>query len=154
LILAAHYRAFGYQDFKALMTDMKFQEIDLPDTMEYAFEHVIANQRVQANRFKIQILSSVDKNTGITREVGSDAIRILLLDTRNQKPVASWVAHRTTNAFTTVRERARDAFRYVTHHPEHHCSCGALMSVRKSRGKQFLGCSTFPVCKETKPING
>jgi hypothetical protein len=149
-----HFRPFSYADFLSWMAEVGFQEVDLPNTEEYAFERVIVCKRAEdrPGRFTIRIFSSVDKRSGVTREIGSDAIRILLLDAKRDGPVMSWMVKRTINAHTNVVQRARDAWGYVSLHPEHHCSCGHLMVARKSKGKAFLGCSAFPECKKTKQI--
>lgn len=161
--MSGRYREITYTAFKALMDEMRFRQVDLSNTMEFVFEHSVQCS-LTANaldRFKIRIMSSVDVRSNVTREVGSDAIRVLLLDMQptgkepgQTKIVMDWSVHRTTNALSNTRERAREAYGYVSKHPEHHCSCGSLMALRttKKTGSTFLGCTAFPACKETKPV--
>lgn len=150
----AHYQAFSYQQFSAAMSEIGFTEVSLPGTWEHAWERSV-NCRLSQGRYKIRILSSVDVSTGVTRDCGSDAIRIFLLDTqgkRPDRPVLDFRANRTANALANVVKRAREAYGYVSKHPEHHCSCGSLMVVRGKPGRQFLGCTAYPDCKQTHPI--
>jgi hypothetical protein len=57
---------------------------------------------------------------------------------------------RTENALTTMVERAREMYGYVAQHAEHHCTCGHLMVVRGKPDRQFLGCTAYPDCRETR----
>lgn len=158
--MSSRYRPISYTEFKLSMDEIGFEQIDLPEAMEFAFERVIncASTKDRPNRFKIRIMSSVDQRTLMTREVGADAIRILLLDTqpmggKKDKIVKDWTAFRTTNGLQNTLQRARDAWGYVSKHPEHHCSCGSLMVERKGKSGKFLGCTGYPECRQTKPIS-
>ncbi len=161
--MASRYQSISYAEFRSWMDKIGFTQVTLPGVFEYAFERVVNCKATQdrPDRFKIQIMSSVDVNTNVTREVGGDAIRVLLLDTKpvpvagrrwQEKIVADWTVYRTAGAHQNVVQRARDAWSYVSQHPEHHCSCGSLMVERKGKGGTFLGCTSYPECKETKQI--
>jgi hypothetical protein len=150
----ADYRPISYGQFLAAMSDIGFSEVSLPGTWEHAWERLITC-RLSQGRYKIRILSSIDITTKVTRDCGSDAIRVLLLDTqgkRPDRPVMDFRVHRTLNALANTVKRAREAYGYVSKHPDHHCTCGSLMVVRGKPGREFLGCTAYPDCKQTRPI--
>ena len=158
--MASYYRPFSHAEFQSWMEAIEFKPVDVPGALEYAYQRDILCKRVadRLDRFKVRIMSSVDMRTGMSRDVGGDAIRVLLLDTHLQtqngstRIVADWTVNRTVGARENTIQRARDVWGYVSEHPEHHCSCGALMAVRKGRNGKFLGCTAFPTCTKTKPI--
>lgn len=147
----SRYRPIDLATFAALMRDKGFNEISLPGTAEHVWERPI-DCRLSSGRFKVRIYSSID-GTGVTREVGGDAIRVQLFDTVRSRPVGDFArVHRTENALVNTIERAREVYGYVSQHPEHHCTCGSLMVARGKSGKTFLGCTSYPTCKNTRPI--
>jgi len=57
--------------------------------------------------------------------------------------------------FTEVLKKAKKEMEKVEILTEHECTeCGKLMALKTSRwGSQFLGCSGYPDCKTTKPLD-
>lgn len=145
------YCPISLERFTRWTNSWGFYEVDVPGTNEYVFERIIHNGP-NPYRFKVQILSSVSKLTNLTREVGADAIRIMLIDTKLSRAVQDWRVFRTANAQTNAHERAKEAWAYVMA-ADHHCpDCGALMVRRTSKNGSFMGCTAYPVCKTTKNI--
>jgi hypothetical protein len=148
----ASYRSISYATFAKAMREIGFKEVSLPGTWEHVWEREILC-RLSQGRYKVRILSSVDMQTGVTRDRAADAIHVLLLDTnRNDRVVLNLRVNRTERALTNTVKRAREAYGYVSAHPEHHCTCGSLMVVRQSKRGEFLGCTNYPECKETRRI--
>ena len=106
-------------------------------------------------RYSIRIFSSVDRRTKKTREIGSDAIRVTLYDLKKDRPVkAERRVNRTVNAFSNMKERARELWKYVAD-GEHICpKCESLLVKRtaKRSKKDFMGCSSYPGCTHTQNI--
>ena len=153
------FRPISHLEFAETMLGIGFTPVSLANTWEYAWERTIkcrlSDGRVSDGRFKIRILSSVDINTGMTRDRAKDAIHIMVLDTQDKRPgrpLVDYRVNRTENALTNVVKRAREAYGYVSKFPEHHCTCGSLMVVRGKPGRQFLGCTAYPDCKETRRL--
>ena len=144
------YRSFTKSQFDALMNEMRFAEVKTT-ALEHVYQRVVHNGPKPSDRFAIRLYSTVDVRTGVARDNGGDAIRVMLFDTQRDKPVQDWTVNRTQNAFTNVKARCRDAWGYVMD-ATHHCDCGSLMVERTSKRGAFLGCTSFPECKATKPL--
>ena len=146
------YRAFTKAKFEAIMAQMGFAEVLVPGAYEHVYQRVVHNGPHPSNRYSVRIFSTVDMRSGVSREVGGDAIRIMLHDSQLDRPVVDWTVHRTVSAFDNLRARAKQAWGYVMK-PEHHCpSCGSMMVVRKAAQRSFLGCTSFPKCKSTRVV--
>lgn len=149
--MAVRYRPISFVAFKTAMDKIGFASIQLPNTWEHVWERAIDCKL--SHRYTVRIYSSVDMDTGITRDMGTDAIHVQVFDTVRNRPVVDYRVHRTENAITNLIERAREAYGYVSQHPEHHCSCGnGLMVARGKPERRFLGCTAYPACKETRNI--
>lgn len=145
----SRYRSISLERFSDRMTAMGFAPMRVPGCLEHVFERVITNGP-NPGRFSVRIYSSID-DTGHTRDVGGDAIRVLLMDTVFDRPALDWRVYRTENALDNMHARARDAWGY-TMNSDHHCSCGALMVERSSRNGAFMGCTNYPHCRRTRPV--
>ena len=144
------YRSISRKTFAGVMSEMGFTEVRLPRTQEYVYERAITNGPRPSDRFKVRVFSSVDVYTGVTREIGSDAIRVMLFDTERQRGILDLPrVCRTENALANTKARARTAWGYVMD-ANHHCSCGSLMITRKGKRGEFLGCTSFPECREVR----
>tara|TARA_R100000008_G_C3559081_1_gene155004 strand:+ start:526 stop:1041 length:516 start_codon:yes stop_codon:yes gene_type:complete len=169
----------GYVEFtfdqaqKVLVDEMGFKCINdvAPESEgfginanEYVFERVIKHENPEDFmkalkgddfRYSIRIFSSVDRRTKKTREIGSDAIRVTLYDLKKDRPVkAERRVNRTVNAFSNMKERARELWKYVAD-GEHICpKCESLLVKRtaKRSKKDFMGCSSYPACTHTQNI--
>ena len=146
----SRYRPFDHATFAGWMRDIGFTEVDLPGTWEHVWERPV-NCRLSTGRYAVRIYSSVSRNSGVSRESGGDAIRVLLVDTTRDRPVLSYQVNRTEGAHNNTVRRAREAYGYVSQDASHHCACGGLMVLRKGAKGQFWGCSSFPDCKQTRP---
>lgn len=143
------YQAIYHNEFSSLMADMVFDNLSLKGCAEYVYQRTI-NNGPNPGRYAVRIYSSID-SSGVTREVGSDAIRVVLVDLTTDKMIESWRTNRTQNALVNVKKNARVAWGYVMDH-HNHCDCGGLMVERKGKNGNFLGCSMYPVCKATRKI--
>lgn len=148
------YFPIRYEQFAEAMRDKGFIEVNMvaTGTWEHVWERPV-NCRLSQGRYRIRILSSISHNTGVTREAATDVIHVQLLDTQRKspdRPILDRRVLRTENALSTLVERAREMYGYVSQHPEHHCTCGHLMVRRGKPDRQFLGCTAFPECRETR----
>ena len=132
--------------FEAEMDDMGFAHINIPGTLEMVFERDIPN-----SDFAVRIYSSIDPRHGVSREVGTDAIRVLLFNKVKDRSLKIEKRVNRTGSedkvLARVRNRARDVWAW---HTNNKCSCGGVMVQRKSASGSFLGCSNYPTCKKTK----
>lgn len=151
----SRYRAITRREFERQMADMGFSEIAYPGSKEHIYQRAIANRDGSPSRFVVRIFSSVHIGTGMTRECGDDAIRIVLFDSvlkdqrARERIVQDWRTFRTENALPNMRQRARDAFAYAI---QNGCDCGALMIERSGKSGPFMGCTDYPNCKNTRAL--
>ena len=135
--------------FEAEMGDMGFNHIRIPGTLEMVFERMIPN-----SDFSVRIYSSIDPRTGVSRVVGSDAIRVILFNHKKDRglKVEKRVNRTGTedNVLARTRSRAREIWGWYR---DNKCSCGGVMVKRKGSKGEFLGCSNYPDCKNTAQVS-
>ena len=141
------YVEISFEKFNDLMTTMHFVEIKVEGTFEKVWSYHIKN-----TNYEIRIYSTICVNSNVSRSSGSDAIRCIIYDTRENKLIKlEKRVHRTEKALINTRARCRELYKYVKNNV---CTkCGGLLIERTSKtSHKFLGCSNFPKCKETKTI--
>jgi hypothetical protein len=142
--MATRYVPFTISAFTAVMDRLGFVAITIHGTHEYVFERAF-----EEDRFSVRIYSSITIGADSTRGCGEDAIRVLIYDRVMDRNTHTVIVHRTKNALTNVVARARDMW---TWKKQNKCSCGSIMVVREGRGTKFLGCTSYPNCKNTRQI--
>lgn len=135
--------------FETEMLDMGFAHVDVKGTLELVYERRIPN-----SVYGIRILSTIDPRNGLSRDVGTDAIRVTLWNYTKERPVK--VERRVNRTGTEdgvikrTRDRAREVWGWAVNNQ---CSCGnGVMVERKGPKGKFLGCSNYPTCKKTAQI--
>jgi len=68
--------------FEAEMTDMGFAHVDVKGTLELVYE-----RKIPHTVYGVRILSTIDPRNGISRSVGTDAIRVTLWNYTKDRPV-------------------------------------------------------------------
>lgn len=143
------YQEITKGQFNEFASSIGFTQMVMPGRYEIVYGRRVI-LKSGPTRYSVVLFSSVSRETGVTRSVGSDAIRITLWDHEKGKPVAvDRRVNRTAGALDRTKLRARDMWQYVI---DNRCPCcGHLMVERtvKATGGKFLGCSNFPVCKNT-----
>lgn len=94
-------------------------------------------------RLAIVVYSSIDELTGLSRDSGSDAIRVVLM----WEDVEKWKAIGSTkrvNRIGTWRKNLRKRLSNWTEMIEGRCeNCGAPLTVRCGQHGKFLGCVRY-----------
>lgn len=136
------YVKIVYSEFKALMDDMNFIEVDLKGVYERVWRFPIGN-----SNFEIRVYSTIGVST--SRSNGSDSIKCLLYDAKENKILSvEKRVHRTKSTLKNTRERCRELFIQVR---DNKCTCGGLMIEKTSKTQhKFLGCTNYPKCTNTK----
>lgn len=103
----------------------------------------------------MRIYSSVDKRDNKSREKDSDAIRLVVLEKDSERPV---MKEKRTNRIKTWPKNLKKKIRNVSNRKDelNICDeCGSIMVIRKNKkeGTKFLGCSSYPDCKNTKSLD-
>ena len=143
----SRYVSISYDKFKSLMDQMGFIEINLDGTFERVWKFEIAN-----TNFDIRVYSTISVNDDMSRDSGKDAIRCMIYDRSKDKILRlEKRVHRTMSALPNTRLRCRELFKHVR---ANKCICGGVLVERKSKtNHSFLGCSNYPICKNSKNIN-
>ena len=144
--MKTRYTEITYSQFQSVMDGMGFKEIVVEGTHERIWSFVLVG-----TSYEIRILSSVSTFTGVTRNNGKDAIRVMLWNTKTSKPVMSERVYRTVSALVNTKLKAREIYK---HFRDNKCSCGGVLVERVSnapsnKGHKFMGCSNYPTCTFT-----
>lgn len=124
--------------------EMKFHEVQLDGVFERTWEFDVNDS------FSIRVYSTIDKRGDVSRDIGKDAIRCLIIDRSTQRILKMDArVHRTKNALPNMRDRCRELYKHIR---DNQCGCGGLLVTRSGKSGKFLGCSNYPTCKNTKPI--
>ena len=123
--------------------------LDEPSSNEIIYE--IPTEK---STITIKIYSSVDKFSGITRDIGEDAIRCVLFDFISQKPVGKAKrTHRMTNWKERLKEKL-DELKEETKKIQICKTCNSAMVLRNSSRGEFYGCLSYPNCKSSMTLFG
>lgn len=118
------------------------------------------------NGTAVRTYSSLAVGKSQARDCGKDAVRIVvgrLLGSRFQPlrtsrkmlrtaPKASTEEERINMFADRLRSALREAWMDAANHPTCH-KCSALMKVRKSARGSFMGCTAYPSCTGTRPMD-
>lgn len=122
-----------------------FVETDLDNVNEYVFEIRFSPEDLPVDdRVAIRWYTSVDKETGVSRPYGTDAMRFVLIHQRTQLPITK---RRHGQRIDTWRKNARKKIRALEEKLSDIPRCpecgGVLVIVPTSSGKRFRGCSNY-----------
>lgn len=97
-----------------------------------------------ANGICLKVYSTIDKETGRSRDTGEDSIKIVVARESTLKPVRPKFTHtyRLDTWRTNFQKRISEALVSLGNNMK--CGCGADMVLkRNNRGENFLGCSEY-----------
>lgn len=105
-------------------------------------------------RFSVRVYSSIDERTNKARDKGSDAIRVVLIDNKNRRPV---MKQRRVNRIKTYDKNLKKRINNIVDSKDNlkFCdTCGSLMVIRKNKAKdkKFWGCTNYPDCNYTEEL--
>lgn len=139
------YTNITKQEMDAVLLKQGFEVVNIPHVYEYVYVKHIANMQ-------LRVFSSISLYDNHGRDVGKDAIRVVVLDTSNSKvKYGEKRINRTQNWKINLQERLNNWKDIV---PEWCDWCGAPMLRRKRHvdDHPFWGCSRFPKCKRVHNI--
>jgi hypothetical protein len=164
----ATYVSVTEDEFTAKLVDgMGFTRIYPEGTAEAVYERDIV-LRGMFTGYRIRVYSSVAR--GQTRDVGEDAIRIMIIDGTTDYPVRvhgekknAKIGKRVNRAASAtkseqdrpaillerVRLRCLEFWAYVRDNPCAKCDTG-FMVKRSGKHGEFRGCSHYPTCNNTE----
>lgn len=108
---------------------------------DYAFE------TKSGERLALVVYSSIDSRTGVSRDNGNDAIRVVFVWEDSKSPTEEWRAIGSTkrvNRIGTWRKNLRKRLSNWRDMIEGRCNeCGAPLRVRFGSHGRFLGCARY-----------
>lgn len=149
------YVAVTRDEFEEALSDTKidWHRLDLENVGEWVYQS--GRLHNTPSTVVLRTYSTIDKRTNRARGKGKDAIRTVIWDVALGRPVGgrkktlrikSW----RSNLIPKINELAEEAGSMVTM-----CDrCGSHMVIRENSqsGQEFLGCSSYPDCKNTKEL--
>lgn len=159
-------------DMRSMMEgECGFEQIRLNGTYEIVFQRQVESKQGRKFPYAVRVYSSVANGT--TRDVGEDAIRVVLINTVTDRPVKIMgegrkggkkskagsrinrtaptgipTEERVAGLLGRLRDRCRDYFYHIVANP---CpKCHGALSLRHGGGNDFYGCTNFPECKHTQ----
>lgn len=156
--MASRYVAITHTAMAAQLEGIGFFPLNLSGCVEFVWQRNVESKSGKHFPYAVRVYSSVDKRTGMTRDCGADAIRVVLMDLesgralklKSGKGKAGQRIYRTKNALPTLVERCREYFGKVIHDG---CpKCGSVMAERAGKNGNFLGCTKYPACNGTKKL--
>jgi hypothetical protein len=140
---------FGIDEFKAALSYIPGpnREVVRPGVWEYIFDIAI----LKVPGLVIRIYSSVDKITGMNRDKGSDSIRLVVMRSDNEMPLAEpEKILRTIGWSNRMHEKTREL---IGHAINLVCpKCKILLVYKTGKHGAFLGCVNYPTCNHTHSI--
>jgi hypothetical protein len=132
-------------EMQAVMRDMGFDALPQRPGAEIVYARTIGRRPVQ-----LRVFSSVVPDAGVSREVGQDAIRIVLHSTTTDRPIPVEFSrvYRTKNALTTLKDRAREAWSYAKDHTCDRCHGVMVERTNRKTGERFMSCADWKECNQ------
>jgi len=146
------YTRFSRQEFEEVLDDTGL--FFKPACYEWSKEYIYESQS-EDGRFSIRVYSTVDKRTDKSRDKGSDAIRVTVIENEVERPV---VKEKRVNRIQTWPKNLKKRINKIKDSKDDlvYCNnCGSVMVIREnqSSGNKFWGCTLYPECKNTKSID-
>lgn len=147
------YVEFTLDDFETFLDDRpeEWKKVDDSHTMEHVFE---CHGFTTSNGVVLRIYSTVDVRTNKVRSKGSDAIRLVAWNKHLNQPLGG---KKKTLRIKTWRKNLGGKIDDMMENPDnytHQCpECNTIMVVREGKYGEFLGCSRYPKCDETKQLD-
>lgn len=120
---------------------------------DWANEYIYENESSEG-RFSIRVYSSIDKRTDKARDKGSDAIRVTVIDNESERPVMKNKRVNRIETWPKNLQKRIDKVRNSKGELTWCDECDSLMVVRRNskNGDKFFGCTSWPECNSTKPM--
>ncbi len=142
------YTLITLKEMKNTLESLGFEYLDMRSindflTTEYVFQKYIDKDGVL---YTLQLYTSVDKHTDKSRDVGSDAIRLVIYSNKSKYFIAEGRVNRTTNWIKNMKQRIATWDTMFKICPQ----CGATLKERMGKYGLFYGCVSFPACGYTE----
>lgn len=138
------------EQMEEFLSPLGFARVELDGTVELVY-----GKRIDRDGMPLTLRVYTGINpSGESREVGTDAIRVVLMGRNASGQVVRLATSRRVHRVEGWRKNLTSRLATVSEcevGPK--CECGSPMVLRTARTtrKEFYGCSNFPTCKRTCP---
>ena len=138
---------FNKLEFERSISGWAFVEVNLKGTWEYVYDIVVPG----VTGYAIRIYSSIDKITSFSRDMGTDAIRLMIIKSNDYTHFGDQQKIlRTTGWQKRVSSRILSLIEHVQ---STFCAkCNSVMLIRSGVHGKFMGCSRYPTCTYTTSL--
>lgn len=142
------YTNITLQEMKNILEALGFEYVDMRSindyvTTEYVFQKYLDKGNKQ---YTLRIYTSVSKYTDDSRDVGTDAIRLVIYT--DGKHIAEGRTNRTQNWKKNLVERITKWNEMFKLCPQ----CGNVLKERVGKFGMFMGCTSYPQCGYTERV--
>jgi hypothetical protein len=151
--MPATYTPISRGEIEAVLLERGFTEALRPGIGERIYSKPV--KETDRYRLAVVVYSSIAMGTGQSRNVGDDAIRVVMevsIPGRSTSKIVQGArrVHRTQGWRNNLAKRIAEISRLT---PPECPSCGLAMTLRKNRqppAREFWGCIRYPDCRGTK----
>jgi hypothetical protein len=151
--MAGRYTHITHEEFEEIMDEYDFFCIN----GDQATQEFVYSQLWHGDEYMLKVFSSIVESQG-ARDVGKDAIRVVLFIKRNNIYVPTWKGsrvYRVENWRENLGSRIREGFARGCKDIDWECpNCGGHLILRDGYHGLFYGCSNYPEsrgnCKFTR----
>jgi hypothetical protein len=146
--MSGKYVSISKDEMDQFLIPQGFSSIQIENT----FELVYAKRVFQDDlKLSLRIYTGIN-SSGISRDVGEDAIRVYLFMKKQDNSIVKICGCKRVNRIETWKNNLQQRINsWNDSFPKHKCDlCKMPMILRKGSNGDFLGCSNFPNCKFTK----
>ena len=135
------YTVITLREIKTMLETMGFEYYNDPNATEYVFQKYLDRS---GKLYTLKLYTSVSKYTDDSRDVGTDAIRLIVCS--NGKYFGEGRTNRTQNWKTNLITRIMQWDNLFKICPQ----CNNPLKERTGKFGVFYGCSTYPSCGFTE----
>jgi len=139
--MTPRYTNITLQEMTSILESMKFEYYNDPMTTEYVFQKYLDRKD---KHYTLKLYTSVSKYTDDSRDVGTDAIRLVILC--DGKYYGEGRTNRIQNWKVNLKKRINNWDELFKVCPQ----CGSALKERISKYGPFYGCSSYPECGYTE----
>lgn len=143
----SEYYEIPKDEMEGFMTTSRFSPVQVPGTAELVYERPVNDC------LSVRVYSSITEQLGGARDVGEDAIRVVVWAIESKVIVASEKrVHRVRGWRSNLGDRIARAILRIERDEIASCACGGYWVKRTGKYGEFYGCSDYPVCRRTKKL--
>jgi len=136
-------------EMQNFLGNLGFAEISIPNCNESVFA-----KRIDKNGIPLSMRVYTGIVSSESRGCGEDAIRVNVFAKTLHNIPKKVVTCRRVNRVSGWRKNLQSRIHEVFHKaPTAICNCGNPMVLREGKFGDFLGCTNYPECKETRKTN-